>query len=76
MKKIKKNPINSSSIVGSERNPDGTFREGHIKVGGKELGTRDFATDFDEAVPTPVALTAVLLPVAVPVMTEAFSLLT
>ena len=50
MKKIKKNPINSSSIVGSERNPDGTFREGHIKVGGKELGTRDFATDFDEAV--------------------------
>ena len=50
MKKIKKNPINSSSIVGSERNPDGTFREGHAKVGGKELGTRDFATDFDEAV--------------------------
>lgn len=42
------NTINSGEIV--ERNPDGTFRDGHKKLGGKELGTRDFATDFDEAV--------------------------
>lgn len=38
----------SGNIV--ERNPDGTFKEGHSKLGGKQSGTRDFATDFDEVV--------------------------
>jgi len=41
---------NSGNIVDNHRNPDGTFKEGHPKLGGKQIGTRDFATDFDEVV--------------------------
>jgi hypothetical protein len=33
-----------------DRNPDGTFAEGREKTGGRQLGQRDFATDFEEAV--------------------------
>ena len=40
--------INSGESV--ERNPDGTFKEGHTKLGGKAFGTRDFSTDFDEVI--------------------------
>ena len=32
------------------RNPDGTLKEGHPAMGGRPKGTRDFTTDFDEAV--------------------------
>lgn len=45
---MEENTINSGEVV--ERNPDGTFKNGHKKLGGKELGTNNFATDFDEAV--------------------------
>ena len=45
---MEENTNNSGETV--ERNPDGTFKVGHKKLGGKELGTRNFATDFDEAV--------------------------
>ena len=48
MEQITEITNNSGETV--ERNPDGTFKDGHKKLGGKELGTNNFATDFDEAV--------------------------
>jgi hypothetical protein len=48
--KDKDNSNNSGEIVENYRNPDGTFKAGHPKLGGKELGTNNFATDWDEVV--------------------------
>jgi succinylglutamate desuccinylase len=48
MDKDTEKTINGGNSV--ERNPDGTFKVGHPKLGGKALGTRNFETDFDEAV--------------------------
>jgi len=42
--------INSGNIVDEHRNPDGTFKVGHPKLGGKKLGTRNFMTDFEEVI--------------------------
>lgn len=46
------NNTNSEKIVskGELFDENGKFKVGHPKVGGKEKGTRDFATDFDEVV--------------------------
>jgi hypothetical protein len=43
---------NSEKIVTTSdlHDENGKFKKGHPKVGGKTLGTNDFATDFDEAV--------------------------
>jgi hypothetical protein len=40
-------PRDSGNIV--ERNPDGTFKDGHPKLGGKVAGVRNFTTKVREA---------------------------
>jgi len=40
-------PQDSGNIV--ERNSDGTFKDGHIKIGGKEKGSKSFTTKVREA---------------------------
>lgn len=47
---MEENEITNNGGESVDRNPDGTFKDGHKKLGGKEKGTRDFSTDFDEAV--------------------------
>jgi len=41
------NPQDSGEVV--ERNEDGTFKPGHIKLGGKQKGTKHFTTIVEEA---------------------------
>jgi len=41
-------PQNGGELV--ERNEKGQFIQGHTKLGGREVGSRNFITDFDEAV--------------------------
>lgn len=45
---IEQNPQNSGTIV--ERDEGGKFISGHKKIGGKQLGSKNFSTLFDEAV--------------------------
>jgi hypothetical protein len=49
---MEQNNTNSEKIVSKEElfDENGRFKVGHPKVGGKEKGTRDFATDWDEVV--------------------------
>jgi hypothetical protein len=49
MEENRKETINSGEIVENYRNPDGTFKEGHPKLGGKELGSKSFTTKVREA---------------------------
>ncbi|MEK6879745.1 MAG: hypothetical protein AABY22_09070, partial [Nanoarchaeota archaeon] len=43
---------NSAEIVRPLHDENGDFAKGHKKIGGKELGTNNFDTDFDALVDT------------------------
>ena len=48
MEAIQGKPEECGKFVG--RNKDGTFKEGHLRIGGRKLGNKTFETDFNEAV--------------------------